>query len=123
MFGVAYEHTDWLDRVVSHAPARAWWELDAQGRFTEWEAARERAAYDADPDLVAAMEDAGRRIVAGDFEAGRALGRIVQHRKDAIRVALAATTADDLRAVERAAKDEMRAALRTTAPAPEMEIT
>ena len=121
MFGAAYEHTDWLDRVVSHAPARAWWELDAQGRFTEWEAARERAAYDADPDLVAAMEDAGRLIVAGDFEAGRALGRLVQHHKDAIRADLSNSTGEGLRAVERASKDEMRAALRVSAP--EMEIT
>ena len=120
MFGAAYEHTDWLDRVVSHAPARAWWELEAQGRFAEWEAARERAAYDADPDLVAAMEDAGRLIVAGDFEAGRALGRLVQRRKDLIRTAMAATTATDLRAVERASKDEMRATVRVSAPEMEM---
>jgi hypothetical protein len=120
MRGAAYEYTDWLDRVVSHAPARAWWELEAAGRFAEWEAARERAAYDADPDLVAAMEDAGRRIVAGDFDAGRALGRIVQRRKDAICVALAATTAADLRAVERALLTEMRATVRVSAPEREM---
>ena len=115
MFGAAYEYTDWLDRVVSHAPIRAWWELEAAGRFAEWEAARERAAYDADPDLVAAMEDAGRLIVAGDFEAGRALGRLVQRRKDAIRADLAASTGEGLRAVERATRDEMRATVRVSA--------
>jgi len=120
MDGAAYEHTDWLDRVMSRAPARAWWELEAAGRFAEWEAARERAAYDADPDLVAAMEDAGRLILGGDFEAGRALGRLVQRRKDTIRSTLAAATDDDLRAVERASTHEMRATLRVSAPVLEM---
>jgi hypothetical protein len=120
MKGAAYEYTDWLDRIVSHAPARAWWELEAAGRFAEWEAAREQRATNADADLVAAMEDAGRLILGGDFEAGRALGRIVQCRKDAIRTALAAATANDLRAVERAAEHEMRATLRVSAPVLEM---
>jgi hypothetical protein len=94
--------------------------LEAAGRFAEWEAARERAAYDADPDLVAAMEDAGRLILGGDFDAGRALGRLVQRRKDLIRASLTAATAESLRAVERASKDEMRATLRVSAP--EMEV-
>jgi len=120
MKGAAYEYTDWLDRVVSHAPARAWWKLEAAGRFAEWEAAREQRAYDADPDLVAAMEDAGRLILGGDFEAGRALGRMVQRRKDLIRSLLSAATAESLRAVERALLNEMRATVRVSAPEMEM---
>jgi hypothetical protein len=94
--------------------------LEAAGRFAEWEAAREQRAYGADPDLVAAMEDAGRLIVAGDFEAGRALGRLVQRRKDAIRANLSRSVGEGLRAVERASNDEMRATVRVSAPEMEM---